>query len=128
MEAIFVTAIIFGFVFLIVNTCLKYSMLRRTLRLMAENGTLNGGEGALKVDLTNLMPKSNGNWILPLALSIMGVAFGYILAFVVAFAIGVYDESTTVRSYEIRQALYIGMPLFFASIGLLISYIIQRKK
>lgn len=69
------------------------------------------------------------NYTLAVALGLMGCALGLICAAYMIVGLSGCDTKIDNHSwYDIRDAIQLGMPLFFASIGVTIAYFIEKRK
>ncbi len=125
MEAIIILGIVGGLLFAFFNNCIKFRNRRIMLRMLIENNMLNNIQNDFKFSFED-SSKGNSNVLLPITLGVMGFSLGAFFTFLIHLFIE--SDGYITLGYPQEQLLNIALPLFFASLGLLVSYFIQQKK
>lgn len=96
--------------------------------MLIDNDLISNGDNNINVKLIESDNKyDRSKLLLPIALGAMGLALGLVCgAFIIArLSIGEVAENKYTW-FDIKDAIQIGAPLFFASIGVVVAYIVER--
>ncbi|MFI3287030.1 MAG: hypothetical protein R3Y61_00985 [Rikenellaceae bacterium] len=95
---------------------------------MIDNNLINGNcNGDFKFNFNLEDMKSTKSRLLPISLGLMGFALGLVIGALALPSIAkIRDVGGIV--YNMQEAILVACPLFFASLGVLTSYIIERKE
>lgn len=117
------------FLYSFAMTIVKNRNRKNTLKMLIDNNLVNNSATDIKLNfLTVDEKKSSTNYILPAALGLMGFALGLVIGSYMIAHLSVSDVPKDQRSwYDIKDAIQLGAPLFFASIGVTIAYFIEKK-
>ncbi len=122
--------ILFYFLYSCTMTIIKNTNRKNTMKMLIDNNLINSGENNISFKFFSSeenTPKTN--YVLPVALGLMGLSFGLIVgAFIVADISSQNFASNKQTWFDIKDAIQLGAPLFFASIGVVVAYFIEKKK
>lgn len=122
--------VLFYFLYSFVMTIVKNTHRKNTMKMLIDNNLMNTGENCINFKfMSSEQNSSNNNYTLAVALGLMGCALGLICAAYMIVGLSGCDTKIDNHSwYDIKDAIQLGMPLFFASIGVTIAYFIERRK
>lgn len=111
------------FIYSFFLTIVKNSHRKKMLKMLVDNNLVSSGENNISFKfLYGDNKRAKTNYLLPIALGIMGYALGLIIGSIII--IGLQKVSNGI----VNQAISVGAPLFFASTGVVIAYFIEQKK
>lgn len=129
-----ITLAAFYFIYRFSMTIANNKNRKNTLKMMIDNNLINAGENNISFNyFSKEEKKSNGRYMLPVALGAMGFALGLVCSalIITKMVMGGVESSASSSSYRawlnISEAIQFGAPLFFASIGVVVAYVIEKR-
>ncbi|MFI3279986.1 MAG: hypothetical protein SNG49_08075 [Rikenellaceae bacterium] len=125
-----ITLAAFYFIYRFSMTIANNKNRKNTLKMMIDNNLINAGENNISFNyFSKEEKKSNGRYMLPVALGAMGFALGLVCsALIITIMVMEGVQSNASRAwFTISEAIQLGAPLFFASIGVVVAYVIEKK-
>ncbi len=113
-----------GFIFIYRLVKLRHQ--RTIIRMFIENNLLNNSSTLADFKLSFEDKSKRGEILLPITLGVMGFALGLFISVLMINSNDSNNGDISFNNYFAKDILTVALPLFFASIGLLISYFIQR--
>ncbi len=126
--------LLFYFIFSFAVTLSNNINRKRMLKMLIDNNLIsNSTENNLNLQfLEQKQQKSKSRSVLPIALGMMGLAFGLVCSAFIIHSLSHQLASTDTTKdlmlwLDIKEAIQLGTPILFASIGVVVAYFIEKK-
>lgn len=126
----FIPVILAYLVYLFAITIANNINRKNILKLLISNNLINNSEGSIKFDFSSIDDKKrSSSKLLPVALGLAGFAIGLLCGAYMINNLAPNQDSINARTwYDITDAIQLGTPLFFAAVGVIVAYFIEKRE